>query len=422
MEKGPGIASAFRDMRKFLTIAAFGNAIIAWYFWAMKTIIMLDVGAKANLPQDVVISWIFVIHLMNGIFTLFLVLYYKQPVIVAGVIPLYPMMLAVMRFISFSEVMGAFLMAGIIIIFLSISGAMRKIVEFLPAPIVMGMVAAVLLPYGMSVVKSGAVNASVWGCTLAVYLIVMAIPAVRRKIPAALVALIVGLIGITVTGGATWGNMYIAVPTIKFLMPTISLGGFLQLTIPAVILIVGMNTLQAAATMMAEGYKPPVTAMTLIPAIGTLVGSFFCSPPPCPAGPTTAIAAGRASGEDPKGRYVSAFITSVLQIIFALLIVGLLALEHVVPAAFIELVAGLAMLDVILNCFLQAFSTKFKFGALFAFVIAVTSLSSKPVSFFNIGPAFWALVGGLIVSLLLDRSDFAEQRRLQKEKSQEAAA
>lgn len=422
MEKGPGIKSAFQDMRKFLTIAAFGNAIIAWFFWATKTIIMIDVGTKANLPHDVIVSWIFVIHLLNGLFTLWLVLHYKQPVIVAGVIPLYPMMLAVLKFISFQEVMGAFLMAGIIIIILSISGAMRKIVDFLPAPIVMGMVAAVLLPYGMSVVKSGSVNTTVWACTLGTYLIIMALPTVSRKVPAALVALIVGIIGVTLTGSASWGNMYIALPTIKFMMPVISLSGFLQMTIPAVILIVGMNTLQAAATMMAEGYKPPVTAMTLIPAIGTLVGSFFCSTPPCPAGPTTAIAAARASGEDPKGRYVSAFITSVMQILFSLSIVGLLALEHVVPSAFIELVAGLAMLDVILNCFLHAFSNQFKFGALFAFVIGATGLIAKPVAFFNIGPAFWALIGGIIVSLLLDRGDFAAQRQLQKERAKEAVA
>jgi benzoate membrane transport protein len=416
MEKGPGIASAFQDMRKFLTVAAFGNAIIAWYFWATKTIIMLDVGAKAHLSQDVIISWIFVIHLLNGIFTLFLVLYYKQPCIVAGVIPLYPMMLAAMKFISFPEVMGAFLMAGVIIIVLSISGAMRKIVEFLPAPIVMGMVASVLLPYGMSVVKLGAISTTVWGFTLGSYLVMMAIPKASRKVPPALVALIVGLIGVTLSHNATWGNMYITAPHLKFVMPVLSVSGFLQMTIPAVILIVGMNTLQAAATMMAEGYEPPVTAMTLIPAIGTLVGSFFCSPPPCPAGPTTAIAAARASGEDPRGRYVSAFITSVLQILFSLSIVGLLALEKVVPAAFIELVAGLAMLDVILSCFRHAFSSKFKFGALFAFVITATALSSKPIQFFSIGPAFWGLVGGLIVSLLVDRGDFAAQKEMQKGK------
>lgn len=422
MEKGPGFRSGFRDLAKFITIAAVGNAVIAWYFWATKAIIMLDVATKANLPQDVTISWLFVLHFFNGVFTVLLALYYKQPTVVAGVIPLYAMMLAAMKFISFPEVMGGFFMAGIIIVFLSVSGAMRKIVEFLPAPIVMGMVAAVLLPFGLSVVRAYTVIPIVWAATLLAYLIILALPKVSRTVPPALVALVVGLIGITLSGKATWAAMYISVPHITFLMPKLSIGGFLQMTIPAVILIVGMNTLQAAGSMMAEGYEPPVTTMTLIPALGNLIGAFFCAAPTCPAGPTTAIVASRASGESKESRYAAACVTGILQILFSLSIVGLLGLYKVVPAAFIELVAGLAMLDVILSCFLTAFSSKFKFGALFAFVITATGLTPIPVAFFNIGPAFWGLLGGVIVTLLVDRGDFAAQRLAQRAAAAKQAA
>ncbi len=420
MEKGPGFASGLRDIVKYISVAAFGNALIAWYFWSTKTIIQLDVAAKVNLPHDITVSWVFLLHMLNGIMTLGLVLYYKQPLVVAGVIPLYPMMAAVMKFITFREVMGAFLMAGIIIILLSISGMMRKIVEYLPVPIVMGMIAAVLLPYGVALLDYNALDTRVWAAAIIAYLVVLG-SKLGKKVPAALIGMIVGLIGITLTGGATWGKMYITLPSVTFVMPQITLSGFLQLTIPTVVLVVGMNTLQAAGSMMAEDYDPPVTAMTLIPAIGTLVSSFFGSTPPCPAGPTTAIVAGRASGEDKKGRYVSALVCSVLMIIFSASIVGFMALERVVPASFIALISGMAMIDVILSCFLRAFTGKFRFGALFAFFVTATAFS-KPISLLKIGPAFWGLVVGVIVSLLLDRGDFSTLLKTNREKAKRATA
>lgn len=48
-------------------------------------------------------------------------------------------------------------------------------------------------------------------------------------------------------------------------------------------------------------------------------------------------------------------------------------------------------------------------GALFSFLITVSGFS-----LFNVGAPFWGLVGGTLISLLLERSDFkkvAEQRK-----------
>ena len=83
-----------------------------------------------------------------------------------------------------------------------------------------------------------------------------------------------------------------------------------------------LNTIQAAGALKLNGFKPPITSMTVIPGIATIIGSFFCSFPCSPAGPTTAMLSGSASGKDPKGRYVAAFVTSILQILFALFIMA----------------------------------------------------------------------------------------------------
>jgi benzoate membrane transport protein len=75
------------------------------------------------------------------------------------------------------------------------------------------------------------------------------------------------------------------------------------------------------------------------------------------------------------------------------------------PAAFIAVLAGLAMLRVLQSAFVAAFSTRFTLGALVTFVVTVAD-----VTLLNIGAAFWGLIAGILVSLLLEREDFAARR------------
>jgi benzoate membrane transport protein len=61
------------------------------------------------------------------------------------------------------------------------------------------------------------------------------------------------------------------------------------------------------------------------------------------------------------------------------------------------------MLRVLQAAFVTAFSTRFTLGALVTFVVTVAD-----VTVLNIGAAFWGLVAGIVVSLLLERPDFAK--------------
>ena len=66
------------------------------------------------------------------------------------------------------------------------------------------------------------------------------------------------------------------------------------------------------------------------------------------------------------------------------------------------MLAGLAMLRVLQAAFVTAFSSRFTLGALVTFIVTVAD-----ITILNIGAAFWGLVAGIVVSLLLERPDFA---------------
>jgi len=59
---------------------------------------------------------------------------------------------------------------------------------------------------------------------------------------------------------------------------------------------------------------------------------------------------------------------------------------------------------VLQTAFITAFARQFSLGALVAFLVTVAD-----VPLLNVGAAFWGLVSGIIVSLLLERADFTSQ-------------
>jgi benzoate membrane transport protein len=73
-----------------------------------------------------------------------------------------------------------------------------------------------------------------------------------------------------------------------------------------------------------------------------------------------------------------------------------------VPAEFIGVLGGLALLPVLRGTFVAAFSGgRFTFGALVSFVTATSG-----IAFFHVGGAFWALVFGTAASLAFEHEDF----------------
>lgn len=153
---------------------------------------------------------------------------------------------------------------------------------------------------------------------------------------------------------------------------------------------------------MAEGYKAPINSMTIWSGIGGIVTSLFGGHNANIAGPMTAICSSRESGENKEGRYASVIVNAVIFGGFGLIAGLAVPFVTALPGALISTVAGLAMIGVLVSSLQASFSErKFQIGAFFSLVIAMSG-----VSFFSISSPFWALIGGVIVSLIIERGDF----------------
>lgn len=188
-----------------------------------------------------------------------------------------------------------------------------------------------------------------------------------------------------------------------FYMPEFSLSAFIAISIPVAILVVGAENAQAIGVLMSEGYNPPVKTMTVFSGIGGMVACFFGGHNANIAGPMTAICSSDAAGPDKSKRYVASMINGILCLTFGALVCYAISFIKLVPTALVSTIAGLAMINVLLQSLQQAFNpgARFQVGAFIAFAIALSG-----VNLWNISAPFWSLVGGVLVTVLTDMDSF----------------
>jgi len=186
----------------------------------------------------------------------------------------------------------------------------------------------------------------------------------------------------------------------QIFMPQFSATAMLSIAMPLAVMVIAAQNTQAMGVLMAENYKPPINTMTIISGIGGITTSMFGGHNANIAGPMTAITSSPDSGPQ-EGRYVASSIDGILFGGFGLVAGAAASIIGILPKPLIGIIVGLTMIDVLTSAFMTAWSGKFKKGAFFSLVTAVSG-----IVIFKIGAPFWALVIGVIVSLILEKDEF----------------
>jgi benzoate membrane transport protein len=268
----------------------------------------------------------------------------------------------------------------------------------------MGMVAGVFLRFGLDLVSALHADLGIAGPMVVTWLVLSTVPALGRRIPPLIGALLVG-VGFAVLGGrfdsATFATLEIIEPVIQ--APAWSLAAAIELVVPLAITVLVVQNGQGIAVLRAVGHQPPVNAITAACGIGAMISAAFGGVCTCLTGPTNAII---SSSGKPERHYTAGIFVGLLAIVFGLLAPTFTRFLLDAPEAFVMTLAGLAMLKILQAAFTTCFRDKFTLGALIAFLVTVADLP-----LFNIGAAFWGLLAGILVSRLLERDDFADAGR-----------
>lgn len=398
-EKGPGFRSGARDLLKYTNGATLSSAIISTIFGCTGPCLVTIAAAQAaGFTNEETVSWIFGIYVFGGLLGMILALYYKLPISGAYSIPGATLMGTALAGYSFQEAAGAFVLAGIIVLLLGVTGLIGKVMRWLPLPIVMGMIGGCMLKFGTQIITG--VNGLPVVCGLAV-LAFLLVPRVIKGFPGVLAALIAGVIAAIATNSFAGEAGELAYIPPHLVIPKFNPNLVLSCSLPLAALVVGAENAQAMGVLKAQGYNVPANGMTVASGIGGIISGLVGAHNANIAGPMTAICSSQEAGPK-EGRYAASFWNGLTFAAFG--VVGSFAIAFVsfIPTALVNVLAGLAMLNVLIQAFSEGFGTlKYKTGAFFALCVGASGLS-----FFGIGSAFWALVVGVVVSAICDSKDF----------------
>ncbi len=404
-EKGPGFAESLRELRSKLNANTITAGVVAAIFGCTgPALIIMNAAQNGKLTDIQTISWLFSVYFFGGLISIILALYYKMPINGAWSIPGAVMLATALPLFPFDQVVGAYFIAGVIVLFLGVSGLIGKAMRWIPLPIVMAMIAGAMLRFGLGIITSTQKAPLIGFAVLVAY---FGGYRFSKRISPVLWALIVGIAVAFLTGGVKLAGTHVGWVSPKIFAPSFSTGALFAIAIPLAILVIGAENAQAYGVLTAEGYRAPINAMTVISGIGGMITSLFGGHSANIAGPMTAICSSDAAGPDKSGRYAATVVNGVLFGSFGLFASLVVPFVRALPGELVSLLAGLSMIGVLLNAFERAFSAKrFRYGAFFALLIAMSG-----IVIFKISAPFWSLVGGVLASMILEPQDFKNQNR-----------
>ena len=384
-----------------LSTTILANGLIGFIFAATGPFaVILSVGTRGGLTSAELASWVFGVFVVNGLLSLFMSWRYQMPLAFGWTIPGTVLVGPALQHLPFSAVIGAFYATSLLILLLGLSGFVKRIMSALPMPIVMGMVAGVFLHFGLDVILALDRDAAIAAPMVLVFFLCSAIPALGRRLPPVIAALLVGAIVIAMLGRLDLGNLGalgVARPILQ--TPSWSWAAMLELVIPLTITVLVVQNGQGVAVLKAAGHEPPITMIAVACGIGSALSAAFGAVSSCLTGPTNALI---SSSGDKTRHYTGGLAFGCLALVFGILAPTFTNLTLATPKAFIMVLAGLAMLRALQSAFVTSFgSGKFTLGAMVSLLVTVAD-----ISLFNIGSAFWGLIAGFAVSWLMERGDF----------------
>lgn len=380
------------------------NGLIGFVFAASGPLaVILSAGQQGGLTSAQIASWLFGAFFVNGVLTVVLSCVYRTPLVFFWTIPGTVLVGPTLAAAPHAEVFGAYLVTGVLMAGLGLSGWVRRGLAAVPMPIVMGMVAGVFLRFGLDLVRAVHQDLAIAGPMVVAFMALSAWPRAARLLPPMIGALLVGAAAVALSGRDAWpadAGLAIVPPVMQ--MPAWSLPVLLELVLPLAITVLVVQNGQGIAVLKAAGHAPPVNIITLACGLVSTAIAFIGAVPTCLTGPTNALVA--SSGERSR-HYAGAVFIGLLAIAFGLLSAGVAAVMLGLPKAFIAALAGLAMLRVLRGAFSTAFGEPSAIGPLASFLVTVADL---PIA--GIGAPFWGLAVGFAVSRALDRHPVTDGR------------
>ncbi|CAB3854664.1 benzoate/H(+) symporter BenE family transporter [Achromobacter animicus] len=356
-------------------------------------VLVFQAAELARLTPAQTTSWVWAVSIGVGVTGALLSWRYKAPIITAWSTPGAAFLATVMPFTPYQEVIGAYMLSALGFIVLGLSGAFEKLVRRIPAGIAAGLLAGILLQFGVNAFGGASAD------PLLVIVLVVSYALLKRFSSrfAVIGILAIGFALLIAQGRIDFSAVHLRLAAPVFETPGFSLQAALGVALPLFIITLTGQYMPGMLVLRNDGYRTSANPILTVTGLGSLVMAPFGAHAFNVAAITAAICTGKDAHEDPAKRYIAGLACGAFYILVGTFGVTLATLFMVLPKAFITTLAGLALLGAIGGSLANAMAdARTRETALITFLATAAN-----VTMLGVGGAFWGLVAGLTAHLLM---------------------
>ena len=357
-------------------------------------ILIFQAAQMAGLSPELTASWVWSISIGVGITGIYLSWYTKEPIITAWSTPAAAFLITALVSVPYSEAIGAYMLSALAFLILGITGYFGKLIRLIPISIASGLLAGILLQFGISAFTNMTIDPLLAISLFFVYLITK-----RFSSRYAIVSVLsFGFILLLLQSQINFSGFELKLASPIFTEPTFSLNATLSLALPLFLITLTGQYMPGLLILKNDGFKTSAKPILAITGLGSFIMAPFGSHAFNLAAITAAICTGKESCEDSSKRWIAGIAAGIFYILVGIFGVTLAALFAAFPATFISTLAGLALLSTIAGSLSNAINDiDTREAAIITFLATAAN-----INLFGIGGAFWGLILGLISYFILN--------------------
>jgi len=363
--------------------------------------IFYQAAQAAQVDSATFASWVWGISIGAAVSGIALSWVLRVPVITAWSAPGTALLITLFPGLSLNEAVGAYLTAAAILFLIGISGSFDRLMAHVPKGVASGMMAGILLPFGLNAFRStGSMPLLAFGM-IAAYLVF------RRRVPrySVMLLLVAGVLLAFFTGATRFSGVTLQLVAPQFIAPAWSWSSTFSLALPLVLVTLTGQYLPGMAVLHTSGYAANVRPIMAVNSVVSLAVA-------CTGGITIAIAAitaamctGPDAHEDPRRRYVAGIANGVFFLLAGLCGGSIVMLFAALPKELVVTLAGLALLGPIMaNLAGIVVAEDHREASVITFLATASSMS-----FLGLGSAFWGIAIGMAAYWILHAKNLKGQ-------------
>ena len=366
-------------------------------------ILIFQAARSAGLTPEQTASWVWSVSVGVGLTGLFLSWRFREPIITAWSTPAAAFLVTTLATTPYAEAVGAYMLSAAAFVLLGLSGYFEKVIRLIPAGIASGLLAGILLPFGIGAFGGVTVDPLLAGLLIVAYVTLKRISARYAVVG----ILVLGLAFLLMQDRVDLSGLRLATAAPVLTVPDFTLNSALSVALPLFLITLTGQYMPGMLVLRNDGFRTSANPVVTVTGLGSLLMAPFGSHAFNIAAITAAIATGREAHPDHSKRWVAGLAAGACYVLVGVFGVTLAAVFMAFPATFITTLAGLALLGTIGGSLAGAMADPAgREAALITFLA-----SAANISLLGIGGAFWGLVIGLTAHFALNGQALSGLRR-----------